>query len=529
MSGHVLKRWLYLTHRWIGIVSCLFFAMWFVSGLVMVYVPYPALDREEWLAGQAPIEWANVRTAPGAAFAGSNPDDLRRLHLEMRGSEPVWRWQSWDGEERVRSAADGRLISATARDEAQAIAAAYAGAEVTDLEPIHNDQWTVASRYDSHRPLWKATLAGEEGLNLYVSSITGAVVLETTATERFWNWLGAVPHWLYPTVLRQHGEAWRQVVLWLSGPCIIAGLTGIWIGILRVRLGKRRFKEGRISPYRGWMLWHHLTGLAGSVFLILWIFSGWLSVDPGHLFRSAPLSVELQKQYAGAVDPSPDLAKLAAALPAAQRITLTSAVGAPYLQVEQAGSPSRYLDARTLAPAARDPEGIRQAVASLFPDNSIASVETIAAPDAYWYAVHGELRLPVMRIRLDDSAATWIHVDPATGETLGSMGRIDRIYRWLYDLFHRWDFNILLENRPARDVVIWIFSLFGLASSVTGVWVGWRRLTRQDGRKPPRRQAGIDQPNHRPDQARSGAPIPSARERDGLTNASQAAGSGGIS
>jgi uncharacterized iron-regulated membrane protein len=479
MTRHFLKRWLYLTHRWIGIVTCLFFAIWFASGLVMVYVPFPALDREEWLAGQAPIDWAEVRTAPGAAFAGSDPASLRRLVLEMRGSVPVWRWQSWDGGEEVRSAANGLAIPPTAGEEARSIAGDYARADVIALEYIHNDQWTVAPRYDSHRPLWKATLATNDGRNVYVSSTTGAVVLETTANERFWNWLGSVPHWIYPTVLRQHGEAWRQVVLWLSGPCIIAGLTGIWIGILRVRLGKRRFKEGRVTPYRGWMLWHHVTGLAGSVFLILWIFSGWLSVDPGHFFRSEGPGIERQRQYAGVVDPGLDPARLAAAFPEAKRVTLASAAGTPYLQVEEADNPVRYLGAWTFAPAAQDPERIRRAVAGLFPQNRIVSAETISGPDSYWYAVSGELPLPVLRMKLNDNAATWLHIDPATGEVLRAMSRSDRVYRWLFDLFHRWDLNVLLDNRPARDILIWVFSLFGLASSVTGVWIGWKRLRGQ--------------------------------------------------
>lgn len=39
------KRWLYLTHRWAGIVLCLFFAMWFISGVVMMCVGYPKLTR----------------------------------------------------------------------------------------------------------------------------------------------------------------------------------------------------------------------------------------------------------------------------------------------------------------------------------------------------------------------------------------------------------------------------------------------------------------------------------------------------
>jgi len=33
-----MKRYLYLWHRWLGIVLCLFMAMWFISGVVMMYV-----------------------------------------------------------------------------------------------------------------------------------------------------------------------------------------------------------------------------------------------------------------------------------------------------------------------------------------------------------------------------------------------------------------------------------------------------------------------------------------------------------
>ena len=46
-------------------------------------------------------------------------------------------------------------------------------------------------------PLWRVALADPKGTVLYVSSVTGAVVLDTTRTERLWN---AVPtgetHWI---------------------------------------------------------------------------------------------------------------------------------------------------------------------------------------------------------------------------------------------------------------------------------------------------------------------------------------------
>lgn len=473
---HYLKRWLYLTHRWIGIVTCLFFAMWFLSGLVLLYVPFPSLERDEWLAGQQPIDWSRVQAAPDRPGIADDGPGLRELVLEMRGDEPVWRWTAWSGEGGTHSAVDGKELGAIDPAQARDIAELFAKAPVTRLDSIGNDQWTVGGGYDRHRPLWKASITGAAGRVIYISSRDGSVMLETTAKERFWNWLGAVPHWIYPTILRQDAELWRQVVLWLSGPAIIGAITGIWIGILRVRLGRRRFRDRRITPYHGWMKWHHLTGLAGGLFLLLWIFSGWLSVDPGGLFGGQRPGPEMQRAYAGPIRADFDPRRLAMIAPEAQRITSTSAAGSPFLRIEQSGEPDRQLDAHSFAPENMAEASIRAAVPELYPGREIVKSEIVREPDAYWYAVNGEIPLPVLRLRLDDSAGTWLHVDPATGEVRGSLDRRGRLYRWLYNLFHRWDLGILLDNRPVRDLLIWVFSLLGLASSITGIRIGWTRL-----------------------------------------------------
>ncbi|HSJ78981.1 MAG TPA: PepSY domain-containing protein, partial [Erythrobacter sp.] len=112
-------------------------------------------------------------------------------------------------------------------------------------------------------------------------------------------------------------------------------------------------------------------------------------------------------------------------------------------------------------------------------------------PDAYWYAVRGDVPLPVLRVKFDDDAATWVHIDPASGDILGEADAKRRTYRWLFDLFHRWDLNLLLGTPPARDLLIWLMSLAGLISSATAVVVGWRRLRRPgtSGRKSPAVQA----------------------------------------
>ena len=97
------------------------------------------------------------------------------------------------------------------------------------------------------RPLYLIDLGDDAGTELYVSAHSGEIALDTTRTERVWNWLGSIPHWIYPTVLRKDGPLWRLVVVWISGICLIFGGSGIWLCILRVRL-KRRYSSGNLTP-----------------------------------------------------------------------------------------------------------------------------------------------------------------------------------------------------------------------------------------------------------------------------------------
>ena len=45
-------------------------------------------------------------------------------------------------------------------------------------------------------------------------------------------------------------------------------------------------------------------------------------------------------------------------------------------------------------------------------------------------------------------------------------------------MFHKWDLNALTLHRPLWDVLLWAFSIVGLVTSVSGVWIGWKRLAR---------------------------------------------------
>lgn len=469
---HAAKRWLYIVHRWIGIASCLLFAMWFASGLVMIYVPYPSLSQTETLAGLQTIDWRRVARLPSAV--GEGPP--RALELEMRDGIPVWRIERWSGEHETIAAAPDRLLPPVTATYAARVASRFAGVPAGKVERIERDQWTVAGGFDRHRPLWKVALADEAGTQLYVSSSTGEVVQDTTQSERFWNWLGSVPHWIYPTVLRQDAPAWRQVVLWVSGPCIAAAVTGIWIGILRTRIGTRRFKGGRMVPYRGWMLWHHVAGLVGGLFLLTWIFSGWLSVDPFHAFTSPDPDPKAEEAYAaGAPVPTLDFAALSA-FGTVKRLTVSTHAGQARIALSYGDGKRHVLDPATLKPATADRHAIERAARGLVADGKLVRSDLLSAPDAYYYDIGALPRLPVLRLQFDDPARTWLYIDHQTGEVQQRLDRRRRAYRWLYDMLHKWDLTTLTLNRPLWDILLWSFSIFGLVTSVSGVWIGWKRL-----------------------------------------------------
>jgi len=482
------RRWLYLVHRWAGIAGCLLIAMWFLSGLVMMYVAFPALTDSERHAGLPPLDLPAVRVAPAAALAGAGLDRFpRSLRLEMMGALPVYRMVDWRGQPHTVSARGGTRIEQVDAAAARDIAARFAGAPGARwAETAARDQWTVPNGLNAWRPLHRIALGDAAGTELYVSARTGEVMRDTNRAERFWNWLGAVPHWLYFTPVRADPPLWRQVVLWTSGVCVAVAASGIWIGWLRLRV-RRRFAHGSAggtSPYHGWMAWHHVAGLGGALFLLAWLASGWLSVNPNQWFPARNFDQAALERYAGQTLPRfPELDgdALAARLDgmaAPREIRMVWQAGLPLLLAAGAGDDSRVVRADGGRAPAPDDAALTAAAASLVPGARVAGSERLTQPDAYWYGHHQPRRLPVLRVRFDDAAATWAYLDPASGSLLGRSDRSRRAYRWLFNAAHSWDLGWLLQHRPAWDIAMWALSIAGLVISVSGVVIGWRRLFR---------------------------------------------------
>jgi len=473
------RRWLYVLHRWIGIFTCLLCAMWFVSGVVMMYVPYPKLSERDRMDLSQPIDWSQVRISPDQALKTDGDKVFpNQLRVSMLLGQPVYRILAKKKPTTI-SAVDGRRIGPISAAQAlQIVRGVRPDAAGATVRKIMRDQWVVAQGFDPDRPLYKVSLHDAQGAELYVSSTTGEVVNATTRTQRFWNWLGAVPHWIYPTALRRNGEVWRQVVLWVSGPAIFGAGLGVWVGILRLKL-KRRYTAKRVSPYRGWMKWHHIAGLIAGLFVVTWLFSGWLSLNPFRWFERTPSSHAGTLDYMGQARPlfAADVAGLRA-LPSGQarEARLTWLAGRPLVVLEDAGLRESVYDGRTGAPAPLDDAAIFADARKLVPGARVVFARRLTQEDDYWYSHHTQRRLPVLRVGFDDPARTWVHIDPVTGEVLGRSGASARVYRWLFNCLHDFDLPLLLHHRPLWDGIVLMLSLGGLIVSISGIVIGWRRL-----------------------------------------------------
>jgi hypothetical protein len=482
----LIRYWLYVGHRWLGIFACVLFAMWFASGIVMTVIGFPTLDETARRQALRPIDWPRVAVTPNQLLSALPLDRYpRELALEMLLDEPVYRVRDWDGSRRTISAERIENVGEIDATTATKIASEYANAPAVLIATIDQDQWTVPEGYIALRPLHKLAIDDDAGTQVYVSGASGEIVLATTRVQRFWNWLGSVPHWIYFTELRASQPVWRQVNLWASGPAILVAVSGIWIGILRIRIRSRYVHHlgvgetaSTMSPYRGWKLWHHWLGLAGGVFLLTWIVSGWLSVNPNHWFSGGWPTPGQWLQYAGHRGLTHEANLAAIARADAKRVSFYYVAGEPVARVISSSDDS-IVDARTGESIRFSDEQLFAAVAKVFPQHKLLSTERLTTDDLYWYSHHEQRRLPVLRATFDDPGHSWYYVDPRSGAIVDFSDAAGRRYRWWFNAIHRWDLTPLIQNRPLWYTLMWTFAGAGLALSISGVVIGWRRVKRK--------------------------------------------------
>ena len=489
----------FLVHRWTGVLMCVLMALWFVSGMVMLFVGYPKLTPWERLGGLPALPAAGCCIAVEDALGRSRaPDEVKGIVLTSIGGRPHYVLSEGDGGRLAVDAASGRRLVA---GPAQALAAGRAflhGAPATYAGLVDEDRWTHARALDPHRPLHVVEMDDEAATRLYVSSSTGQVVLDAPRAERMWNFAGAWLHWLYMFKNRPSDPAWSWTVIVLSGIGLVAAFTGALNGIWRWRFAGT-YKSGSKSPFRETALrWHHILGLVFGTVLLTWIFSGLMSMNPLGVFdaRGARPDVAAFEGGSAASTRLPEAAPRVLALLAAQGFRASELewrvlAGQPYILARDGRGNSRLVlaEAGGVAVFERWPEHrLVEAARRLLPA-PVERYQVLGAYDAYYYkrqaqSMYGadERRLPVLRLAFGDPGSTWVHLDGYTGQVESSLDRSERVGRWLFNLLHSWDLPAMLAPGRVREAVLLLLGLGGVLLSTTAAVLGVRRVGKWSGK-----------------------------------------------
>lgn len=470
-------------HRWLGTGFCLLFALWFGTGFVMMYVPFPALPDAARIGASPPVRLDRVMLPPAAAGLGLAVQRLRLVDVLGR---PRYLATLDDGRTLAIAADTGGFAAALDAGGARRLAEQFAGRPAKSVEgPFDYDQWVVHQRFDAARPFYRVDLGDAAGTELYVSAPLGQVLQRTTRFERSWNRVGAVVHWIYPTFLRKSLRAWDQVVWWLALAGMVVAASGYALGVVRMVNLRRAGRRG-LSPFRGWVRWHHVLGLAGGLFALTWVSSGWLSMDHGRLFSPDQPGAERLARLRG-TDMASAMAQLTPgalrALGSAREIEFVAVGGHGFvIQRGAADTPYRLtplLAGVPQAPLAAIPDALlAQAVAAAWGPARVLDIAAIAADDAYGHTRSEPLPDSARRVRIDDAGGTWVHMDAQSGQLIAQMDRSRRAYRWLYTGLHTFDFPWLNRAGPLWRVLMLAALATGLGLSASGLVLGARRLAR---------------------------------------------------
>lgn len=399
----------------------------------------------------------------------------------MVGEIPVLVLQAEQGGAQVLNLASGKegflsaeIAAASARSYLQA---RHVSDHVIFDKLTTDDQWILNSR-DRSEGFYRFHANDAGGNQVYVSRVTGDVVQATDKTTRRWAWFGAIPHWIYPAILRRHPALWHDVVIILSGSGVFLTITGLSVGFLRLK------KVWPFSVYRGWHLFHHICGTVSGLMALAWITSGFLTMNPAGLFQGQKPSL-WQDRLSGYVTGS-DIVGILLDVAAKrsweqkqtdwQEVDVVPLGGHPFLVLHHAdGRVERF--ARDATPVVLTAASLEEALQNqnfFDPDARIISLDK--ADDYYFDRPLKKRRFPVLRAAAPEG--TLLYIDAQSGELSAVLDTAARHSRWLVYGVHDLDFFVWLRSAAAMWMIV-LPALCGvMALYVSAIVLAVRRLRR---------------------------------------------------
>ncbi|HEX4355072.1 MAG TPA: hypothetical protein VHZ95_19205, partial [Polyangiales bacterium] len=415
-----------------------------------------------------------------------------RIRLMRIETQLTWTIENVHGRRRAwRNAAGASVVPLDVARARSEVERRFGGTSESATAINEADQWTVGRTREADFPLFRIALNDPAAHEIYLAAISGEVLQASTRAERAWTWIGAIPHWIYPAILRRQRALWSRSVIALAmfgllvtGSGLIAGVQAAW-----ARRRMRRRPGAVASPSVNRLLrLHQRIGLGFGLFASGWLFSGALSLTPFDWTGPDPSDAVLARIHAGIIDPKrlADLPLTAALDHCAQvlsvrELELAAFGGSLVIVCSDAAAQTRIIDLDDPTLSARRTLPVARLRAAWPAPTDMVAFELLDTADDYYYPTHAESSIakPYLRVRVRDREQTAFYVDPARALLVAHFTARKRWERWLYHGLHSLDFPVLYRHRVVWRSVVCSAMLAGLTLSLLGLTVRRRRHWRR--------------------------------------------------
>ena len=480
----MLTKIMYTIHRVLGTLLSALFVMWFISGIVMIYHTFPSI-RRSGLEHKAPIS-SVLPSLQDVCKRLPVGETIRNLTLSCRLEQPVFDIITDKGHYLLPADSTHALLPMD-KDYFYRLAGEWCKSPVVRVDSLTDlEQWIPFGRLKQELPIYKFYFNDTNKSQLYISSKSGEVLQYTTWKSRFWSWVGAIPHWVYFTRLRQDIDLWKTTVIILSAIGVLMTIAGIYVGI-HAYLKARRMRGRWVSPYKKrWYYWHHVTGFLFGLFVLTWIFSGMMSLadTPEWLakeHKKYPVREILSASALPFENYPLDYRKAIEAYPGkVTEVKWSNFREIPVYEV-LVGKKRKAIDAsgEMAGELNLTASEVYKAIQAIHPGEEVLTPELLTHYDTYYIDRKKMLNLPVWKVEVVNPDQTCYYINPKTGQ-IREYNTRGRWHFWMYPGLHSLKFKWLVEHPVVWSAVMWILLLGGTAVSVTGVVLGCRYLKRKN-------------------------------------------------
>lgn len=479
-----MKKTLIQIHKIFGSLISLLFLMWFISGIILVFVGFPHASRQERFEQLRAFNCEALKSIKPFPEFGS-----KKIEFELYNNTPVYRIYSGRRSQKVIDANTLLHIKSFSKAEAIKTAQNFNGCSVTQVDSLNQlDSWIPWAYYKPLLPFYKCYLNDDLHTVIYVSSKTGLIIQETNRQSRWLARFGAIPHWIYFKQLKQNQQLWEVIVVLLGIIGLIACISGLWVAFYRVKRGSDN-KIVALTVYKKWdYKWHHLLGWFLGFLLCTFTLSGifyttgipsWMINKPkGQSFTS-------QWNKSTSLDSTIHPQQIWKQLPnkmGIRKIAPSSSMNKQTVSIfyDDYRRPLSYqiLNNDSIIPFSVSDKEVLEYAKNIFEEDQL----TITLQTQYdnYYEANGMFYhpLPVYKIIVDDAYGTTLFIDPTNGKAVGHFDNNKRWKRWLTKGLHKFEFPIFEKYDWLRKVLLIGVLLIGTFMCVTSVVLSWKWFKR---------------------------------------------------